>query len=102
MEVDRKFLTNDQQLVLREWEALEKTPAWEWVVEEAKANREVLQNALMYSIQDERGLYWARGQIAVYDYIISRLASAEQEFNALIESAELTRSEIEDSAGANS
>lgn len=103
MNVDKKMLlTNEQRRELREWEALFKLPAWQWIVEHAEAQKAKLEQFLIHSAMTEGDLREARGMILALTQLISMEALRETEYNQMIGDAELARDELNESQGANS
>lgn len=96
------FLTNEQQIELREWEKLFKLPAWKWLVESAVSAAEQQRLFLVNSAMTEGDLRQARGIIKTLELLINTEEIKEAQYSQMTDSAELTRDELKESAGANS
>lgn len=103
MEVSNlNLLTQQQQIEMREWEALFNRPAWTWLMDKLKAEEEAATSFLLTSAQTEAQVHDARARIQVLSTLQAWESAMEQVFNQLTDSAQLSADEMEDSMGANS
>lgn len=98
----RQFLTNEQQLELKEWEKLFEMPAYKWLVEDHANQEQALTDFIIRSAATADQMWTARGQISVHKYVQSLEAIIEDSYNQMTEAAGLTAAELEESRGANS
>ena len=103
MEIQRRnLLTNEQQLELREWEKLFASPAWTWLLDATKEQRNQLAFFLVKTAMTEGDLRQARGAINELDKLIALESSMESLYSQFVEDATLTSNDLKDSLGANS
>ena len=95
------LLTNDQQIELQQYQELFASPGFVRQMQKVKQELAAVESAILNSVQDERELYYCRGQRSKLLSFIGLELSAEAYFNGLVGDLESTQEEQEDSFGAN-
>lgn len=95
------LLTNEQQIEFRLWNDLFDSEGYKLLTQKIQLELQNVESALLNRVEDERGLYYFKGQRSK---LLSQLALDKQTegyFQSLVGEVEFTTEEQEDSFGAN-
>lgn len=95
------LLTNEQQIELKQYQELFDSAGYKLVIRKAREEISSIETAILNSVEDERGLYYFRGQRSKLLGIITLENNLESYYNGLVGDLEHTQEEIDDSFGAN-
>lgn len=100
-DINTILLTEAQQTELREWEQLFASPGWQRFSQTAVEELKAAESAILTSVENDRQLYFYRGQRVKLLSIVGLQSAMEAFFESLTEDAALSREEEEESFGSN-
>ena len=95
------LLTNEQQIEFRLWNELFEHDGYKLWLQKAKDELANIESTILNTVEDERGLYYFKGQRSKLLSIVSLEKQTESYFQSLVGEVEYTTEEQEDSFGAN-
>lgn len=95
-------LSPELQQRFKEYEDMFATPGWERLMVELRERAGMLVNSALDTINDEKGLYFAKGQLRSALAIINLEAGIQAEYQTHLDVLESDQEEAEASKGSNS
>ena len=95
------LLTNEQQIEFRQWDDLFNSSGFKLMIQKATEELRSVESAILNNVEDEKGLYYFRGQRSKLLSVVTLEQQTETYFQNLVGEVEYTTEEQEDSIGAN-
>ncbi len=95
------LLTNEQQIEFRLWTELFDHDGYKLWMQKAQDELANIESTILNTVEDERGLYYFKGQRSKLLSMVSLEKQTESYFQSLVGEVEYTTEEQEESFGAN-